>query len=49
VNLTIGSVQANLVNPELNLWFSPKGGPVLVQQQPNLGPNHLFDKKEFYM
>jgi len=31
MNLTDGSVQANLVNPKLDLWFSSQGGPVPVQ------------------
>ena len=30
MNLTNGSVQANLMNPKPDLWFSSQGGPVLV-------------------
>ena len=45
MNLTNGSVQANLVNPKPDLWFSSQGGPVPVQQHPNSGPNHIYLKK----
>jgi len=44
-NLTDGSVQANLVNPEPDLWFGSEGGPVPVQQWPNSEPNHIYSKK----
>ena len=44
-NLTDGSVQANLVNPEPDLRFGSEGGPVLVQQWPNSEPNHIYSKK----
>src|SRR6266540_3869462 len=44
-NLTDGSVQANLVNPEPDLRFGSEGGPVPVQQWPNSEPNHIYSKK----
>jgi len=45
MNLTDGSVQANLVNPKLDLRFGSQGGPVPVQQHPNSEPNHIYLKK----
>ena len=45
MNLTDGSVQANLVNPKLDLWFGSQGGLVPVQQHPNSGLNHIYLKK----
>ena len=45
MNLTDGSVQANLVNPKLDLQFGSQGGLIPVQQHPNSGPNHIYLKK----
>jgi len=45
MNLPDGSLQANLVNPKLDLQFGSQGGPVPVQQHPNSGLNHIYLKK----
>jgi len=45
MNLPDSSLQANLVNPKLDLRFGSQGGPVPVQQHPNSGLNHIYLKK----
>ena len=48
MNLTDSSVQANLVNPKLDLQFGSQGGPVPVQQHLNSGPNHYLKKTNLH-